>query len=574
MDIVQIWFKEGRNMRRAGLALLVIAGLLIGLFGPVSTASAAPARGYTAATFINKDPKNAEDTTTSFTPADELVCAWFAGKSTEGSPAKDFEVEIEFYTPGGVEYQSEWLDSNKLTFSEQYTNSSIARKVVKIAGTDAANELGEWSVKFYVNGELFKILSFTLSGTRSTTTTTTTSTAVTDAKAYLEAQGYKVYLVDEGKFDDGTPYAVARMDMAAKDLYSSDTSNQLYHAYYALRSVYPDAQTLICGLMFGSRYEVVFYAEVADWDTFYKGGKWEDFVKTLSYSIYDRETNQPLSSAEAKSFMTKNFGTGGKWNPPNVTPGKGNPNTGLVSSVNVEVTPSTLPADGKSAAQVKVTIYGKDNKPIADMEVALTLSGAAATGCRISPTVTATDSKGEAAATFTAGTTSGKVNITAQAKSATGLAVVTVGTGGSSTDPKADGVIATLTKAGYKVHGAGIIPDEKGNKTSNVGVIMDMASKAFDEVTGQQLLLGWIALYQAYPEATGLYVILYYDRYNLVFGTTPTDLAAAIKAGQAGDQQAVGAFWTKVFSQLIVVDRTTGEQVKDTKGFIQKNFAK
>jgi hypothetical protein len=550
---------------------MIIAGLLVGLFGP-ATVSAAPTTGYAAGTMFTKDPGDAKTKATSFDATDAQVCAWFFGQATEGSPAQGFEIEIEFYTPGGVKYESQWVDDGKVTFSSEVTNDAIARKMVKIAGTDAASEPGEWSVKFYVNTKLFKIESFTLTGGKKTTTTTTTT--VTDVKAYLEEQGYKVYVAQDGKDNDGTPYAMVVMDMAANDLYSAEVSNQIYHAFYALRSVYPDAKLLACGLVFGGQYEMLFFGNATDWDTFYGGGKWEDFVKTLKYGVYDLQTQQPLSSTEAKNFMTKNFGTGGKWNPPNVKVGQGNPNTGMVSSVQVEVTPSTLPADGKSAAQVKATVYGKDNKPLSDIEVEFTLSGAAATGCRIRPTITATDSKGEATATFTAGTTNGSVNITAKAKSASGLAVVTVGSGGTSTDPAADEIAAFLTKYGYKVHQVGYITDQQGNKTSNVAVIMDMASNAFDDTLGQQLVLGWMALYQGYPDATGLYVILYYDRYGLFFGTTPTDLEAAIKASQASDQQGLTAFWNKVFGSLIVIDRTTGQRVTDVQGFVQKNFTK
>jgi hypothetical protein len=206
------------------------------------------------------------------------------------------------------------------------------------------------------------------------------------------------------------------------------------------------------------------------------------------------------------------------------------------------------------------------------MEVEFTLSGSAAKGCRIRPTVTSTDSNGEAEAVFTASTTDGTVNITAKVRSATGLAVVTIG--GGSKDPKADEIIAFLTKYGYKVHGAGYLTDSQGNKTNNVAVVMDMASNTFDEVWAQQVFLGWMVLYQIYPDAEALFVILYYDRYALFFGTTPTDLAGAVKAAQADDTQTLEAFWTKIFTNLVVIDRTTGERVTDIKGFIQKNFAK
>ncbi len=552
-------------------ALMLAAALLTSLFGPLAPASAAPQAGYGAGTMFTTDPEDPDSEATSFITTDKMVVAWLYCRSTEGSPAQGFEIEIEFYTPGGKEYTSEWYDDGKVTCSEQITEDSVARKYIEIAGTAAAKELGQWSVKFYVNGKLFKIESFTLAGDKQQAT----AGAVTDVKAYLEAQGYKVYFAEEGEFSSGGTYAYARMDMASNDLYSSEVSNQIYHAFYALRSVYPKAETLACGLMFSLKYEVVFFAEASDWDAFYGGGSWDNFVKTLQYGIWDRETNKPLSGAEAKNFVTKNFGTGGQWTPPNVTPGKGNPSTGMVSSVKVNIFPDKLPADGQSTADVTVMVYDKDNQPLGNAEVEFTLSGGAATGCRIRPTITATDSNGEAKAIFTAGTTNGTVNVTARVKSATGLAVVTIGTGEDKTaDPKAQEIIAFLTKYGYKVHGAGYLTDQQGNKTNAVAVVMDMASTAFDDVLGQQLVLGWLVLYQTYPDAQALFVILYYDRYALFFGTTPADLAVAIQAGEVGNQQIVQAFWTKVFTNLIIVDRTTGERVTDTRGFIQKNFAR
>jgi len=549
--------------------MLVIGGLLAGLLASPVTTAAAPQAGYGAGTIFTTDPEDPDSETTSFTTADKMVVAWLYCQATEGSPAKGFEIGIEFYTPGGREYESKWYDDEQVTCGTEITGDAVARKYVEIAGTAAANETGQWSVKFYVNGKLLKIESFTLSGDK------TAAGPVTDVQAYLEAQGYKVYLVEEGQLSSGGTYAYVRMDMASNDLYSSEVSDQLYHACYALRNVYPEAETLACGLMFGGKYEVVFFALASDWDAFYGGGSWSDFVQKLKYGVLDRETNQPLSSAAAKNFMTKNFGTAGRWTPPRVAPGKGNPSTGMISSVKVEIKPDQVPADGKSTAEVKVTVYDRDNQPLGDAQVEFKLSGSAATGCRIRPTVTTTDSNGKATATFTAGTTNGTVNVTARVKSVTGLAVVTIGTGESpTTDPKVQEIIAFLTKYGYKVHGAGYLTDQQGNKTGAVAVVMDMASNTFDEVLAQQLVLGWLVLYQSYPDAQALFVILYYDRYALFFGTTPVDLAVAIKAGDVGDQQTVTAFWNKVFANLIIVDRDTGERVTDTRGFIQKNFTK
>jgi len=553
-------------MRKTWLVLLVIAGLLVGLLGPLATASAAPQMGYAAGTMFTKDPEDPDTQATSFETTDKMVVAWFFGKATEGSPAQDFEFEIEFYTPSGAKYASKWYDDGKVTLSDPPAKDSTARKYVEIAGTDAAKETGEWSVKFYVGAKLFKIESFTLVGGKGPG-----PDIITDVKAYLEEQGYKVYFAEQGEFSSGGTYAYVRMDMASEDLYSSEVSNQLYHAFYALRTVYPDDETLVCGLMFSSKYEVVFFARATDWDTFYQGGKWEDFAKGLQVAVFDRETGKALATAETKNFITKNFGTGATWTPPNV---KVKRDSGAVSSVKVEVTPYQLPADGKSVADVQVTVYDKDNQPLGNVEVEFTLSGAAAQGCRIRPTITSTNGNGEAEATFTAGTTNGTVNITAKAKSATGVAVVTIGSGDGDKDPKVGEITAFLSKYGYKVHGAGYLTDQQGNKTGAVAVVMDMASNTFDNVLGQQLVLGWLVLYQAYPDAQALYVILYYDRYALFFGTTPADLAAALKAGDAGDAQTVEAFWTKVFTNLVIVDRTTGERVTDTRGFIQKNFTK
>ncbi|MBU0495732.1 MAG: Ig-like domain-containing protein [Chloroflexi bacterium] len=561
-------------MRKTWL-LVVVISLLVSLMGPMATASAtasaaaaaAPTAGYSAGTVFTTDPDDPDSEATSFQTTDKMVVAWFYGKATEGSPAQDFTVDIEFYTPGGVEYKSTWYDDDTMTLSDTITEDSVARKYIQVAGTDAADNPGQWSVKFYVEGKLFKIEGFSLVGAK---TGGTTDATVTDVKAYLEAQGYKVYFAEEGQFSSGDAYAYTRMDMAADDLYSSEVSNQIYHAFYALRVVYPDVPTLVCGLMAG-KYEVVFFANSSDWDDFYAGGSWEEFVNTLQYGIWDRETGEPLSSSESKNFMTKNFGAGTQWAAPNVTPGKGNPNTGLVSSVKVEVLPAQLAADGKSVADVTVMVYDKDNQPLSDTEVEFTLSGSAAPGCRIRPTVTATDSNGKAQAILTAGTTNGTVNVTAKVKSTTGVAIVTLGTGqGTSTDPKADDVIAALTQYGYKVHEVGYFTDDKGNKTDNVGVAMDMASRTFDDIVGQQMVLGWLVLYQTYPDANGLFVILYYDRYSLILGTTRTDLETVLQS--ADDQQVVQAFWSKVFGGLIIIDRTTGERVTDTQGFIQKNF--
>jgi len=556
------------------LALVLFAlGMILVL--PPQPALAAPPRadkpGYTIVTLLTADPSKAEYTA-SFTPDAQSVFAWVFIIATQGAAEKQFQVDAQFLSPDGQEVDSQWYkgDTGKVTSlpkdsydSGSWAAKNTARRQLDIAGTDNASQIGQWTVSFSVGGKTMSVENFTLA----TASDVEISDAAAAAQKSLEDQGYTVVNFGTNTWSDGTVIGYVEMPMVSTDLYSAETAKQIVDGYGALRPTYPKATQLLDQLDYNEQYTLVYYAKVTDWDAYVKSQNYTKLWNSLSYAVYDNVAADWVGQAGNKDFIKKNFGAGTP-KPPVGTPKK---NTGTVGSIKVQVSPSSLPADGSSTADVTVTVFDNKNKGLPNADITFATSGTGAGTVR--PKATTTDSKGGATATFTAGTKAGTVTITAAVGKTTGTAVVTLGDESSASDP-ADNVRTALTAQGLTV-----LDVQYDQAKSQAWVSIDLGSQISENDLVAAIVLGCGTLRDSYPNAATVATIVpYQKKYLLIFPARAGDvdqLTAAWKAAKgdkAKQTAAVQAFLDTVVNNSVVMDVNTGQIVSTFKDFANKNF--
>ncbi|MBI4672543.1 MAG: Ig-like domain-containing protein [Chloroflexi bacterium] len=521
--------------------------------------------GYTLLYSFSADPKDNKYVAT-FAPDVKQIYAWATIVEEGGAPQKQFTVDTQFVAPDGSPVQSEWYDKDTGTVTtypsdaKSFGDVNVARRFINVAGTPNAQLTGQWTVNYTVGGKLIAAGNFTLAGA----TDIGQSDISGNAEQALKDAGYNVIEFKEAKGKSGNLFAYTIMLPASKDLYSSDTTQQIVDGLVALRQSFPNSATLYVFLRYSERYEVAYFADAPDVDAYIKSNDFAKFAPTITVDVWDNETGTYLGKS-SKDFITKNFGAGTYQNPPNPPLKKNSSTTG---SIRVTVSPSTLPADGASKAIVTVIVYDKRNQPAPNAEVSFETSGSGEGSIR--PRVTSTDDNGQADAVFTAGKKNGAVTITAKSGGVTGSGVVTIGAGGS--DPAADNVIGMLSAQGYKALKAGWIDAAK----TTAGVVVDLGtSYNINDIAGP-IIYGTTALRANYPEAKTLMVFIPYQENMLVFPAAASDYDNFVKAAAAAksDEEkrtAVLDFLRVVFGKAVYVDRN-GKPISTFKDFYNKNF--
>ena len=552
------------------LALLALCGSLLAPATLDAAPSLADKTGYTLMASLSADPKQS-DYTASFDPEVAAIYAWALVVAEGGAAEKQFQVDIQFISPLGNKVESKWYpgDTGKITTvsresydAGKWGTKNVTRRQLDIAGTDNADLTGQWTVTYSVSGKVMYTENFTLA----TTAEIEAFTKEEAAKKELEDKGYTVKAFSSTTWSDGTLAAYVRMPMVSETIYSSETSQQLVDGFTADRKGFPTAAALIVHLEYNERYWIRYDIQAADLDAYLKSKDFDKFLNALSYWIWDNEKGEFLkTSQERKDFITKNFGAGTYKPPPKV-----DPKQGTVGSVRVQVSPSTLPADGTSTAQVTATVYDKQNKPVPNTELTFTLSG---TGMgTIQPKTATTDSQGQAKATYKAGTKAGTVTITVTVGKTTGTTTLTLGE--EEDDPAEDNVRTFLAGQGYKV-----LKVEYNKAEAYAWVLLDLGEDFEIEDLAQAILYGCMTLRENYANASKLAVAVPYERaYTLVFPAKATDVdqvVAAVKAAK-GDKAKINAalqrFLAVVFNNAVVLDARTGKQVGTVKDFTDITF--
>lgn len=521
--------------------------------------------GYTLLYSFSSDPTDITYVA-SFTPDVKSIYAWATVVEENSAEEKEFTVETQFISPDGTVVDSEWYDADTGTVTsypadaDTFGDENVARRFINVAGTPNAQQTGQWTVNYRVGGNLIATGNFNLEDAIDISQ----GDASDSAQQALTDQGYEVLEFQELEGKNGNPFAFVIMTPISKDLYSSETTQQIVDGLAALRQTFPDSGTLYNFLHYDERYEVAYWADALDVSTYIKDNEFDAFSQTISVDVYDNETGEYLGDS-SKDFIKKNFGTGTYSAPPNPPLSKF---TTKVGSIRVSVSPSSLPADGASKAIVTVTVYDKKNQPMPDAEVEFEVTGSA--GGTVRPRVTSTDENGQADSVFTVGKLDGAVTITASSGGSTGSGVITVGKG--SSDNAADNVIGQLVAQGYNATKVGYIDDAK----TQVAVLVNLDAGYNINAVSEPIIYGMTALRTNYPEATTLVVIIPYQENLLMFPATTTEydsLGASIATAKTDTdkQTAFRSFLQLVFAKAAYVDHN-GTSISTFKDFYNKNF--
>lgn len=386
--------------------------------------------------------------------------------------------------------------------------------------------------------------------------------AAGDPGGYLEELGYTVDDISDGTNPQGMTYAMVTMEWESKDVWSADTTGQVVSGFYALRTGYPDAESLQVYLVYSDRYQVGWRIAPADWDKYMKDKDWEALKASESWwvGIWDNDDQAYLTGSTLTKFFGKNFG-GGVWAEPKF-PG---PVTGGGYG-SVTISPTDYQTKLKGAATLTITILDKQQQPVENADLEIILLGTA-TASRVVPKATSTNAKGVASVNFTAGNTDGVAIVVAKSRGTYGVATIKVGKGDK--DPAASPVIAALAAKGYKVNGAGISPDDPNAAYADmdvVGYVADADGNLDPQTTGQ-VVDGWSAVLAGYSKAKTLIVATRYQgKYGIWWSTSPDDFNSYYQKKTDAD-----TFWRAVLASLKVYDLATGKEVS-ADDFMSKNF--
>ncbi|HYN87954.1 MAG TPA: hypothetical protein VER55_05470, partial [Ardenticatenaceae bacterium] len=144
---------------------------------------------------------------------------------------------------------------------------------------------------------------------------------------------------------------------------------------------------------------------------------------------------------------------------------------------------------------------------------------------------------------------------------------------GDLDDPQTGQVTTSLEARGYRVLDVGFAADDQGQPDlSTVYVAMQAVEPQLDtEVTIRQVVFGFSALREAYPDAATLVVALEVEQYWLLFPTSVENFDKWYNELIGFDE-----FWSPIRRDVRILDTATGEFIAEqdftSKDFTNKDF--
>ncbi|HYN87978.1 MAG TPA: Ig-like domain-containing protein, partial [Ardenticatenaceae bacterium] len=522
-------------MRQRAFRWLLPLLLVLSMVVPAGSALAAPqaqddAPSITGAVWVTTDPEdfeNLEETTFS-TDVDTIYAGMAIRFEEQVEDEVSAEVDISFVTPAGRPWRdAEWYEADddaEIVISSDFTEDSIARMGIQIAGTDAAELAGEWSVIYELEGEQIAVITFNLvsGGNPAQTGDFDIEAEVTDAGYTFLGAG-----TDSGTTDDGDEFTLAWLAMDAivhSDLQDERLAQQVYDGFGFLNQGFPEVDVYQLALDYNEQLALIYFAAREGWELFDAGDiEAEEFwAEWALFQLYDKEEERFLTEEEAQDFEDKDFTGSGTGDNGGLTPDGGdgppinpidlgdpdNPTNPSVGAVRLEASTLNVAADDEEGVTLTATVIGGDNEPVADEEVSFEVSGSA--GGRVRPSTTTTDEDGVAEVVYTPEGENGTANITASAGGRQATVSIQVGEedgGDNGQGGEAfDSTIAYLENEGYTVQEVGYIEDDPAWPY----VAMDAVSPNLDEDHVTQVVQGWVSLWQFLEDTDGLNVFLLY----------------------------------------------------------------
>jgi hypothetical protein len=423
---------------------------------------------------------------------------------------------------------------------------------------------------------------------------------------YLETKGYTVVNVGYLKDNNGnanTDQVAVIMNFASTKYDPSsglpttdqDTVNQVVLGFYSLHKYFVKPSVLVVVLAYQNNYLFVFPARAADWQAVLDdNSKADSFWQTVTSNFVILDSNGNV--VDPSGFSNKNFGGGdfsGQGNNGPTSP-TDNPTNNPVDPASghdagagyLRLIPSSayLPSDSNSFYLIGA-VSDKNYSPAVGQKVAFSLKVTGKQEQQIG-NVQQTDNNGTARVQVGRVTANGQVamKVTCAASSdptscgdvtvgGPAAAVVVVGSGNLSADAGKQALNDAMTAQGYSVEQVDYQESQgvTGDTIAAAVLVMDMASKRYDQTLRTQMFSGFGTMFTIFPRAKNGILGLVYPNggktYVLVYQVNRTDWEAYVQ----GKTDETG-FWKQVTLGQ-VIDAQTGQSVQGGKDFVNKNFA-
>ncbi len=425
---------------------------------------------------------------------------------------------------------------------------------------------------------------------------------------YLESKGYTVvgagYLPDKSGNPNPAQAAVEMNFASTKYDPSSglpttdqDTVNQVVLGFYALHKYFIKSSVLVVILAYQNNYFFLFPTAAADWqavlDKPNDSATANSFWQTVANNFVILDSNGNV--VDPSGFSNKNFGggdfTGQGNNGP--TPPTDNPTNNPVDPASshdpgagyLRLIPSSayLPS-GSNSFYLIGAVSDKNYSPAAGQKVAFSLK---TTGKQEQPigNVQQTDNNGTARVQVGSVSANGQLSVKVTCAASNdptscgdvtvggpAQAVVVVGSGNLSSDAGKTALGDAMSAQGYTVEQVDYQESQgvTGDTIAATVLVMDMASKRYDQTLRTQMFSGFGTMFTIFPKAkNGIEGLVYPSGgkvYILIYEVNRTDWESYVqgKTDEAG-------FWKQVTLGQ-VLDAQTGQPVQGGKDFVNKNF--
>jgi len=223
------------------------------------------------------------------TEEEKILCWVFVSEVHKGD-----ELRWEFQPPWGEVYESILIveEDNRYVGATGELSLAIYRNTIPP---------GEWKVNFYLNGEKYLELPFTLLESN-IGESETLEEAIQKTVVVIRKLGYEVLDLNV----DDSNQAYLRMNMVAPTL-DQRVWNQIGIGFESLKRVFPQSSWFLVQLILDNEYVLSFQVRAYDFDMWRKGNLntdefWKKKVHRYVYDLKNKEEIQDVSSFYLEKF--------------------------------------------------------------------------------------------------------------------------------------------------------------------------------------------------------------------------------------------------------------------------------
>jgi len=268
---------------------LVLAAILLAILAFPALASEDVILDYALCVGLDQDGMPLERRDIFIVEEEKILCWVFISEVHKGD-----ELRWEFQPSQGEVYESILIVEE----DKQYVGATGELPLVTYHNTISP---GEWKVTFYLNGEKYLELPFTLLQS-DIKESETLEEAIQRTIAVVRKLGYEVLDLN---IDDSNQ-AYLRMNMVASTL-DQRVWNQIGIGFESLQRIFPQVSWFLVQLILNDEYVLSFQVRAYDFDMWRKGNLntdefWKKKVRRYVYDLKNKEEIQDVSSFYLEKF--------------------------------------------------------------------------------------------------------------------------------------------------------------------------------------------------------------------------------------------------------------------------------